>query len=368
MRGSDNDASNFPTAAEIQHILDTNGDANTEYAYALTSGGALDTATRDDGSGPYHSFAVTNTIDTLELALDTTADNVFGGQRDYIHSGDTIVIQSGSGTMNSSIMVDNLTVKATANSADLNLTLANTFADGSAIPGGVNNITLADYDTVNHLGAAVDVTGNSLANVIVGNSAANTLNGGGGNDTLIGGGGNDTLIGGGGTDTAVYSGNESQYTVTVSGTSLIVTDMRGGSPDGTDTLSEVQQVKFADDTVLYVDGTSGAGHYDGAYATIDAALAAADAIGTGHVTTSWSRPVPTMRTSTSRATTSRLSAPATARSFMGRSRATTGFQTAAWRRSSQAASHIARPPAAGSPLQPMMSHSRACISTASRTD
>src|SRR5205814_1155047 len=108
LRGSDNSTANLPSAAQVQHILDTNGDANTHYAYALTSGGVLDTATRDDGAGPYHSFAVTNTIDTLQLSLDATSDAVFGSTpRDYIHSGDTMVIQSGSGTLNSAIMVDN---------------------------------------------------------------------------------------------------------------------------------------------------------------------------------------------------------------------------------------------------------------------
>ncbi|MFM6010240.1 MAG: choice-of-anchor I family protein, partial [Dolichospermum sp.] len=42
--------------------------------------------------------------------------------------------------------------------------------------------------------AAINGTGNSLANTITGNSGNNTLNGGLGNDTLIGGAGNDTYL------------------------------------------------------------------------------------------------------------------------------------------------------------------------------
>ncbi|MFO0773688.1 MAG: calcium-binding protein [Nitrospiraceae bacterium] len=42
--------------------------------------------------------------------------------------------------------------------------------------------------------AAVNGTGNSLANTLTGNAAANTLNGGTGADTMIGGGGDDTYI------------------------------------------------------------------------------------------------------------------------------------------------------------------------------
>lgn len=49
--------------------------------------------------------------------------------------------------------------------------------------------------------AAIDGTGNYLANRITGNAANNLLKGEAANDTLIGGGGNDTLIGGAGNDT-----------------------------------------------------------------------------------------------------------------------------------------------------------------------
>ncbi|MGR3400640.1 MAG: Calx-beta domain-containing protein [Paracoccus sp. (in: a-proteobacteria)] len=49
-------------------------------------------------------------------------------------------------------------------------------------------------------GAALNGTGNGLANRLAGNGNANRLNGGAGNDTLIGNGGNDTLLGGTGND------------------------------------------------------------------------------------------------------------------------------------------------------------------------
>ncbi len=49
--------------------------------------------------------------------------------------------------------------------------------------------------------AAINGTGNGLANVITGNGGANQLDGAGGNDALNGGGGNDTLLGGEGNDT-----------------------------------------------------------------------------------------------------------------------------------------------------------------------
>ncbi|HEY6512388.1 MAG TPA: hypothetical protein VI032_10435, partial [Burkholderiaceae bacterium] len=49
-------------------------------------------------------------------------------------------------------------------------------------------------------GAAINGTGNALANTLTGNGAANVLNGSSGNDTLDGGSGADVLIGGAGAD------------------------------------------------------------------------------------------------------------------------------------------------------------------------
>ena len=60
--------------------------------------------------------------------------------------------------------------------------------------------------------AAIDGTGNELANLITGNTAANKLAGAGGNDTLTGGTGDDTLDGGLGADSLVGgTGNDRFY-------------------------------------------------------------------------------------------------------------------------------------------------------------
>src|SRR5690606_11002231 len=67
------------------------------------------------------------------------------------------------------------------------------------------------------------------------------LRGLGGDDVLVGGAGNDLIDGGDGTDTAVYSGNRADYTVTVLGGVTTVT-----GPDGTDTVTNVEQLQFAD--------------------------------------------------------------------------------------------------------------------------
>jgi Ca2+-binding RTX toxin-like protein len=68
------------------------------------------------------------------------------------------------------------------------------------------NISSSNYSTsIENLtligNAAINATGNGLANVLIGNSANNQLTGNGGNDTLDGGAGQDAMSGGSGNDT-----------------------------------------------------------------------------------------------------------------------------------------------------------------------
>src|SRR5207253_1494219 len=82
------------------------------------------------------------------------------------------------------------------------------------------------------VGAALNGTGNELANVITGNGLDNGLVGGAGNDTLYGMAGNDVLDGGTGTDTMVGGTGNDFYVVDTAGDQ--VTELAG---QGTDTVS-----------------------------------------------------------------------------------------------------------------------------------
>src|SRR5215467_13691783 len=113
----------------------------------------------------------------------------------------------------------------------------------SNVGGLVGNIGIYTTSVIEN---AIGGSGNDT---ITGNSVANALTGGGGNDALNGGAGDDTLDGGTGTDTAVYSGNHTQYIVALnSNGSYSVLDQRSGSPDGLDTVSNVELFQFADGT------------------------------------------------------------------------------------------------------------------------
>ncbi len=111
----------------------------------------------------------------------------------------------------------------------------------SSCDGMVNNLSIA-YNT------AIDTLVLGAGNDTV------TANNNG--DTIKGGGGGDQITGGTGIDTAVYSGSQSDYTVTFNeaGSTYTVTDNRSGSPDGTDTLKNVEKAQFANVTVTLAQG------------------------------------------------------------------------------------------------------------------
>ena len=56
------------------------------------------------------------------------------------------------------------------------------------------------------------------------------------------------LTGADNTDTAVFSGNWSDYTITEVGGVYTVVDTRGGSFDGMDTVTGVENFEFSDGT------------------------------------------------------------------------------------------------------------------------
>ena len=92
---------------------------------------------------------------------------------------------------------------------------------------------------------------------VVGSNYSDTLYGDAGNDTLAGGAGNDAIDGGSGVDTATHSSrSKSNYTVSQSGSTYIVTDKTG--VDGTDTLTNIERIQFSDMTVaLDISGIAG---------------------------------------------------------------------------------------------------------------
>ncbi len=99
-------------------------------------------------------------------------------------------------------------------------------------------------------GAGSDtLTGGYGIDKLHGGGGIDTIDGAESNDTLSGGAENDWIRGGTGTDTAVYSGGILDYAIRrVAGTNFNIVDARAGSPDGNDSVTDVENFQFSDFT------------------------------------------------------------------------------------------------------------------------
>jgi Ca2+-binding RTX toxin-like protein len=109
---------------------------------------------------------------------------------------------------------------------------------GKVAAGNIANALLFNNNTASLIENAIGGSGNDS---LFGNTA---------NNALTGGRGNDTIDGRGGSDTAVYSGARSNYSwVANADGTWTVSDLRSGSPDGIDTVKNVENLKFSDLTI-----------------------------------------------------------------------------------------------------------------------
>ena len=119
--------------------------------------------------------------------------------------------------------------------------------------GGIT--TFIGSDGAEQVTAGADGNFTQMDVTVFGNGGADLIFSGEGNDTLAGGAGDDTIDGNVGEDTAVYSGNHTDYVITVDASYLLdpffataTVQQIGGGGDGTDTLTNVEFLKFADGT------------------------------------------------------------------------------------------------------------------------
>jgi serralysin len=110
------------------------------------------------------------------------------------------------------------------------------------------SITAPGQITVNYGSVFEGLRGGSGADWLDGNGVANDLRGNGGNDTIYGEGGDDLITGGLGTDTAGYLGALSSYSLTRTSSGYTITDAVAGR-DGSDSLAEIELLRFSDRTV-----------------------------------------------------------------------------------------------------------------------
>jgi serralysin len=197
----------------------------------------------DQASGVYN---------TTPSIYDIAAVQYLYGANTSYQSGDTTysfanvtssfmqTIWDGGGT-------DTLDLSAQTRAARVNLAAGSFSSIGVD---GSNNVAIAYGATIEN------AAGGSGADVITGNSAANTLRGGAGADTLTGGAGDDVIIGGAGVDIAVFSAAYSSYSITAGANGSFIVRYLSGDGDGSDTVSEIETLRFSDRDVAPGSGTT----------------------------------------------------------------------------------------------------------------
>ena len=157
--------------------------------------------------------------------------------------------------------IDKITLNQ--NAAGFNLTVADSQvatadADGNGTGGDMlissavamtNAVTISGAGLTGMNRITVDGTNLGGADTITGGAGADTISGGAGNDTITGGTGDDTIDGGAGAgDRIVFSGAWTSYSITNNAGIYTISDNRSGSPDGTDTATNVESFMFSNGT------------------------------------------------------------------------------------------------------------------------
>ncbi len=201
--------------------------------------------------------------DTLGKSLPDVAEYV-GKKADY-----TVTLGTDEGTFTVSSLAegtDTLTGIEALQFADgfvrLQKQVTNTDANGDGL---IDLVTIQGSFLGDNLTYANTDPATGVRYQIFGADGNDTLTGRGSNDILQGDAGNDTLDGGGGNDSAKFSGNYADYRFSTDGinyvttasasTTLYVKDNRANSPDGTDKLTSIEDLVFADQVIRLAQTT-----------------------------------------------------------------------------------------------------------------
>ena len=163
-------------------FVDNNGDGFAETVFA-TSGVNVDLHNDIINNDGFGNSGVIQNVENIEgsILADTITGSDVGNVLDGGAGADTMIGGLGDDTY----VVDNVGDVVTENASEGTDTVQASIT--YALTSDVENLTLTGA-------AAINGTGNTLANTLIGNSAANTLDGGAGADTMAGGLGDDTYF------------------------------------------------------------------------------------------------------------------------------------------------------------------------------
>lgn len=269
---------NMLSYVNTQYANAAYGTFDTANGWTIGTGGSIilgtDTNPLNTTKGIYIGTAATgNLLQTTGLTTSLTynfsidINNTTAGALTFVVGGTSITAGVGLGTYTGSFTTDSSTTTFVLSTAGtFTGTIDNLFF--LAQNAGVN------VDLLNKIGSAGDAAGDSINNIqdvfgslgndtitgdgndnsidgwlgndfISGGGGNDILNGGLGDDTLNGGAGNDIIDGGAGNDVAVFSGGILEYEFSVGTNNTLIIRDRVAGRDGTDTLSKIEQLRFA---------------------------------------------------------------------------------------------------------------------------
>ena len=233
--------------------IDLNGDSLPDLVLSITSGGEANTVTGlisdtyyrtpyiqllvNDGGGKFHD----ETSLRLPQKLAGESSWIFSlTVTDFNHDGYPDLLATSAGAIPSVVYLNRGNGSFDEGWESV--------SDGRTVALDVNSDGMIDLATSNYLGLAINQ--NSLANghIYKANFGGDDLFGSSGADTFYPRDGVDNIDGGAGFDTVIFNGPSSNYQLGFSNGAWTVRDKTGAN--GTDTVTNVERLQFANKTVI----------------------------------------------------------------------------------------------------------------------
>ncbi len=177
---------------------------------------------------------------TIGAGYDGTQPLVINGSNNPVDGKQAVILDARSLPSGVVIQVDNIEFIAVVGNVRLIGGAGQNSASGDS---GAQWIVLGPDDDIIHGGGGNDVVGSEAGDdQVFGDAGDDIVFGGAGNDLLSGGTGSDRLNGGTGFDVAIQEGARTDYTVTLEGAGIKLTNTATGVSDW---LVDVEQVRFA---------------------------------------------------------------------------------------------------------------------------
>ncbi len=208
-------------------IADGNGNDTLDFS-GFSNNQIIDLRSTDKSSSSLFTSNIAGLTGNLVIAAETIIENAVGGSGSDTITGNNVNNNLDGGGGNDLLIGglgdDTYVVESIADNVSENLNEGTDLVLTSVsftLPNNVENITLTGSSDIN-------ATGNSLDNKLKGNSGTNKIDG--------------AL----GTDTVIFDGLFSDYSLSLSNGRLVIQDDRSGSPNGINTLENIEMAEFSD--------------------------------------------------------------------------------------------------------------------------